>query len=130
MNKTALIIITLGLIAAFGIIFWSGSFFNNGSEKLIRKVEVKDGVQYITMSAKGGYFPRITEAQAGVPTKLLVKTNGTYDCSASLVLREAGFGQILPPTGETEIDLGTPEKGKSIQGICGMGMYSFELKFI
>ena len=109
MNKTILTIITLGLVVALGIIFLGG----NSKSQTAQSVEIKNGIQYITISAKGGYSPRITTAQGGIPTKLLVKTNGTFDCSSSLVIRSIGFQKILPQTGETEIDLGTPKSGDS-----------------
>jgi plastocyanin domain-containing protein len=129
MNKTVSIIITLGLIVGIGIIFMGGSKKDNANTGSAQSVEIKDGVQYITIDAKGGYSPRVTEAKAGLPTKLIMKTNGTYDCSASLVIRSVGFQKILPQTGETEIDLGIPKTGEPLQGVCGMGMYSFLVNF-
>lgn len=130
MNKTVSIIITLGLVVGIGILFVGGSKKDNinttGSAK---SVEIKDGVQYITIDAKGGYSPRVSTAKAGIPTKLIVKTNGTFDCSASLVIRSVRFQKILPPTGETEIDLGTPKAGEPLIGLCGMGMYNFQINF-
>ena len=125
MNKTASIILTLGLVVAIGIVFWGGK---ENSES-VQNVEIKDGVQYVTIDAKGGYSPRLSTAKAGIPTKLIVKTDGTYDCSSSLVVRAAGFQKLLPQTGETEIDLGIPEAGVPIEGVCGMGMYSFNVNF-
>ena len=125
MNKTASIILTLGLVVAIGIVFWGGK----ENSELVQNVEIKDGIQYITIDAKGGYSPRISTAKAGIPTKLIVKTDGTYDCSSSLVVRAAGFQKLLPQTGETEIDLGIPEAGVPIEGVCGMGMYSFNVNF-
>lgn len=122
MNKTFYIIITLGLIVALGIIF-------SGGNKSIQSVEIRDGIQYITVDAKGGYSPRVTEAKAGVPTKLIVQTNGTYDCSASLMIRSIGYQNILPQTGKTEIDIGIPKIGEPLRGICGMGMYNFVINF-
>ena len=122
--KAVYIIITLAIIIAFGVIF-SGS--NSSSTQ---KVEIRDGVQYITIAASGGYSPGRTEAKAGLPTKLIMETNGTYDCSASLVIRSVGYQDILPQTGATEIDLGIPKAGVPIKGVCGMGMYSFEINFI
>lgn len=125
MNKTVSIILTLGLVIGIGIIFIGG-----GDTKSAQgNVEIKDGVQYITINAKGGYSPRISSAKAGIPTKLIMKTNGAYDCSASLVIRSINFQKILPQTGETEIDLGTPKVGEPLQGVCGMGMYSFLINF-
>ena len=84
MNKTALIIITLGLIVSIGVIFTgSGSKKDNGNGTgSIQNVEIKNGVQYITIGVRGGYSPNVSFAKAGIPTKLIMKTNGAYDCSA------------------------------------------------
>lgn len=90
-------------------------------------VEIRDGVQYVTVTAQSGYFPNSSVIQSGIPTKLIVKTNGTYDCSASLVIRDVGYQKILPATGEEVIDLGVPTSGQKIQGVCGMGMFSFQI---
>ena len=126
MNKTVSIIITIGLVIALGIIFSGKS--NPESDK--NNVEVKDGVQYITITARGGYSPRVSTAKAGIPTKLIMKTGGSFDCSSSLVIRSIGYQNILPQTGKTEIDLGIPKAGEPLQGLCSMGMYSFTINFI
>lgn len=128
--------IIISIIISVAIIGGTLYFISNRAPSLdgelvsTQNVEIKDGVQYVTITAKGGYSPRMTEIKGGLPTKLIVKTNGTYDCSASLVVRSAGFKKILQPTGEEIIDLGTPKAGDKVQGVCGMGMYSFELKVI
>lgn len=132
MNKTVYIIITLAFVIGIGIVFFGGSKLNNnnaGTGGLTQNVEIKDGVQYITINAKGGYSPKASAAKADIPTKLIVKTNGTYDCSASLVIRSVGFQKILAQTGEEIIDLGIPKTGQPIQGLCGMGMYNFKIDF-
>ncbi|MDP2789139.1 MAG: hypothetical protein Q8O46_03780 [bacterium] len=133
MNKTSLIIITLGLVIALGIIFSSSSRSNNASNDAElangNNVEVKDGVQYVTVNARGGYWPKTSNAQAGIPTQLVVKTNGTYDCSAALVIPSINYKKILNQTGEEIIDLGTPKVGQVTQGVCGMGMYNFVINF-
>ena len=131
MNKTALSIITSGLIIGVGIIFLGGPI--SGSETAStepgQNIEIRDGVQYVTIDAKGGYFPRVSSAQANLPTKLIVKTNGTYDCSAALVIRSVGYQKVLPQTGEEIIDIGTSQAGSSVRGTCSMGMYSFVVDF-
>lgn len=131
MNKITLSIITLGLVIGLGIIFLTGS--NNSAETTSlqsgQNIEIRDGVQYITIEAKGGYFPRVSSAQAGIPTTLIVKTSGTYDCSAALVIRSVGYKKILPQNGEEIIDIGTPQTGTSMQGTCSMGMYNFTINF-
>lgn len=133
MNKTVLIIITFALVVGIGLIFWTGSKSKNNSNttttEAVQNTEIKDGVQYITINAKGGYSPKVSTAKAGIPTKLIVKTNGTYDCSSSLVIRSIGYQKILAQTGEEVIDIGTPKVGEPLQGVCGMGMYNFLINF-
>jgi len=131
MNKTISIIITLALIIGIGVVFLGGSKNNTDStsNQSAQNVKIKDGVQYVTIDAKAGYLPRDSTAKAGIPTKLVVKTNGTYDCSASLVIRSIGYQKILAQTGEEIIDIGTPTAGQPLQGVCGMGMYNFLIKF-
>lgn len=137
MNKTASIIITLGVVVALIIVFTGGS-----KQKVVggdgttqtgqsgQNIEMKDEIQYITIDAKGGYFPRVTSAKAGIPTKIIIKTNSTFDCSAYLSIRSLNFQKILPQTGETEVDLGTPKVGDTYKGVCSMGMYSFSINII
>jgi plastocyanin domain-containing protein len=131
MNKTVSIITTSALILSIGIIFFGASKSKNNTVtgKTVQNSEIKDGIQYITVNAKGGYSPKVSEALAGIPTKLIIKTDGTYDCSAALVIRSIGFQKILAQTGEEVLDIGIPKAGQSLQGVCGMGMYSFEIKF-
>lgn len=131
MNKIALLIIAVGGIVALGIILFQPQEAGRDADISPKKdnVEIRDGVQLITIVARGGYTPRATEAQAGIPTKLIVKTNGTYDCSAALVIRSIGYQKILPPTGEEIIDLGTTTPG-TLRGLCSMGMYGFTIDFI
>ncbi len=130
MNKIALSIITIGLIVGIGVIFvGSKDGDKTALTQSMQNVEVKDGIQYITIDAKGGYSPKLSNAKADIPTKLIVKTNGTYDCSSSLVIKSLGYQKILAQTGEEMIDVGTPKAGEPLQGVCGMGMYSFVVNF-
>lgn len=70
----------------------------------------------------------INMPKAGVPTILKVNTRGTFDCSSVLRIPSINVFQNLPPSGTTEINLGTPKVGL-LQGTCGMGMYPFEINF-
>lgn len=131
MNKVVYIIITLALVVGIGIMFLRGSknSTTTTSTQAGKNVEIKDGIQYVTVNAKGGYSPKVSAAKAGIPTKLIVKTTGTYDCSASLVIRSIGYQKILSQTGEEVIDLGVPKAEQPLQGVCGMGMYNFQVQF-
>lgn len=132
MSKNISIILAIIIILVTGYFVLGNSTSNtNGNQSTVseKNSEIKNGVQYININAQGGYSPRVSSVQAGMPTKLIVKTNGTYDCSAALVIRSIGYRKMLPPKGETEIDLGIPKAGDTLQGVCAMGMYSFVVKF-
>lgn len=133
MKKNTSIIVGVGLIIVF-IIILLGSITNKNTDKIsvkenVNNIEVRDGIQYVTINARGGYSPQISNAKAGMPTKLIMKTNGTYDCSSSLLIRSLGIQKILPNTGDTEIDLGVPKIGAPLYGMCSMGMYNFSIDF-
>lgn len=133
MKKNTSIIIVVGLIIALAIVLL-GNTTNKSSNEIsgkenINNVEVRDGIQYITINARGGYSPELSTAASGIPTKLIVKTDGTYDCSSSLLIRSLGVQKILPNTGDTEIDLGIPKSGVPLSGMCSMGMYNFSIDF-
>ncbi len=86
-----------------------------------------DGKQIIEIQAKGGYLPRVTTAQSGIPTTLRINTSGTFDCSSAIRIPSLKVSKNLPATGVTDIDLGTLAPGK-IAGNCSMGMYPFEIQ--
>lgn len=128
MQKSTIISIIVSA-ALIGGTFYFVSDRTAPSDIEAQNVEIRDGIQYATVTAKGSYSPRSTQLKGGLPTKLVVKTNGTYDCTASLTVRAVGFQKMLQPTGEEVIDLGTPKSGEKIQGVCGMGMYNFSINF-
>lgn len=130
MNKIVSIIITVALVIGIGIVFFGQSKNNpdSTSTQSAQNVEIRDGVQYVTINARGGYSPKVSTAKAGIPTKLIVKTDSTYDCSVALVIRSISYQKILPQTGEEVIDLGIPQAG-TLQGLCSMGMYNFAVNF-
>ena len=131
MQKNTLISIVISIALIGGTFYFisdKSTSTGDGDVAETQNVEVRDGVQYVTIHAKGGYSPRVSEITSGLPTKLVVKTAGTYDCSASLVIRSLGFQKILQSTGEEVIDLGILKSGDTLQGVCGMGMYNFSIK--
>lgn len=124
------IIISVSLV---GVLLIGGSFIYASSRSSSpvgdgNNVAVVDGKQIINLTAKGGYSPLRSTAKAGVPTTLRVSTNGTFDCSSSFRIPSMDISKSLPATGVTEIDLGSPKLG-ILKGVCGMGMYPFEIDF-
>ncbi|MFE6615930.1 sulfite exporter TauE/SafE family protein [Amycolatopsis sp. NPDC057786] len=81
-----------------------------------------DGKQTVVITARtGSYSPENVQAKSGVPTTLVVKSEGAQGCVRSFVIRDEQ--KILPVKGETRIDLGVLEPGR-LDYACGMGMYT------
>jgi plastocyanin domain-containing protein len=104
---------------------------NKGNDQYVdyNNVTIVDGKQIVEINAKGGYFPRISQAKADIPTIIRFNTSNTFDCSASIRIPSVGVSKILPNTGSTDIDIGVQKAGK-FRGSCGMGMYPFEIEFV
>ena len=86
--------------------------------------------QIIEVTAKsGGYSPRKIDAKAGVPTILIMKSEGAYGCERAFYIPDLKIGELLPENGQTKFDLGTQAKGTKLVGVCGMGMYYFQISF-
>jgi plastocyanin domain-containing protein len=135
MKQSVITILLLGVV--IGFVVYKVSDSNDPSQantqktqntQNVQNVSVVDGKQVVEITARGGYTPRKTTAKAGIPTVLRVDTNGSYDCSIALRIPKLNIAKNLEPTATTDIDLGTPKTGK-MNGICGMGMYSFEIDF-
>lgn len=127
MQKNIIISIILSLIIISGTIYFVSKSDSNDLMSQVKNSEIISGIQYVTIIAKGGYSPRMSLIKPNIPTKLIIKTNGTYDCSASLTIKKINFQKILNSSGEEVIDLGILKPGEEINGICGMGMFSFNI---
>lgn len=95
-----------------------------------QNITIENGTQIVTVRAKGGYSPRVSEVQAGIPTILRVETRGTFDCSSALTIPQLEYGVNLAPSGVTDITIPPQPSGSVIQGLCSMGMYNFSLRFL
>jgi plastocyanin domain-containing protein len=126
--KSTLISIILAIVIIGSIILLTRSNSNNVSQN-INNVSVVNGQQIIEINVRGGYTPRNSIAQAGLPTIIRFKTNGVFDCSASVRIPSIGFAKLLPQTGDTDVYIGTSTKG-ILNGACSMGMYRFDIRFI
>ncbi len=124
--------ITTSIIIA--ITFIGGAYLitkNSGDDNSAVKqnnVSIVDGKQIIEISARGGYSPRKSYAKAGIPTIIRFSTRGTFDCSSAVRIPSMNISKNLPQTGSVDIDIGS-QQNKILQGICGMGMYPFEIDF-
>lgn len=127
--------IILSLLVALVLIGVATAMLVNGNDsgaadsQNANNVSVVDGTQIIAISAKGGYSPRTTNAAAGMPTVIQVATNGTFDCSAALSIPNLNYRAALSPTEVVDIEVPPQEAGTTVQGLCSMGMYNFEINF-
>jgi P-type Cu+ transporter len=112
-----------------GILVIGFSFTGSSSQQVGEAVALESGRQIVALTAKGGYSPSVIEATAGVPTDIRISTNGTYDCSSSIVIPALGYRNMLPATGIETISLTAEQATGTLEGMCSMGMYSFEIVF-
>jgi sulfite exporter TauE/SafE len=132
--KTAgIVVIFFGLFNLYHSLNLVGIDFSLARSKIeisvpTNNVKVENGIQIIELIAEGGYSPRNSVAQAGVPTVIRFQTSNTFDCSLSVRMPSVNISQILDQTGITDINIGTPAIGL-FRGTCGMGMYPFEVDF-
>jgi hypothetical protein len=85
-------------------------------------VTVNDGHQEVVVTASsGGYTPRNAEIKAGIPTTLIVRSDGAAGCLRAFTIGRSEI--VLPASGDTRIDLGTPSAG-SVRYACSMGMHT------
>ena len=132
MKSTQSIVIALlavGVLIGGAILLTNRSPSRIENQELSQNVNVVDGIQLIDIRAKGGYSPRLTYAQSGIPTILRVETTNTFDCSSSLVIPSLKYRANLTASGITEIELPPQKAGSKLNGLCSMGMYGFEVRF-
>lgn len=129
MNKSLFVSVAVSGLLIGGALWFVSVQSRSGEVGGVQTAVIIDGVQVIDISAKGGYFPRRVVAKAGVPALLRVKTNGTFDCSASLVIPNLSYQKFLPPSGTEEIALSAEQARGTLQGLCSMGMYNFQIQF-
>ncbi|MGH3328528.1 MAG: sulfite exporter TauE/SafE family protein [Streptomycetales bacterium] len=83
-----------------------------------------DGRQSVVITARtGSYSPTNVQARSGVPTTLVVRSEGAQGCIRAFTIPDRNVQKILPATGETRINLGPLQPGR-LYYACGMGMYS------
>ncbi|MHB0978080.1 MAG: hypothetical protein ACYC1K_01560 [Minisyncoccota bacterium] len=134
MKATVISIILAGILIGGAIIYANkirqpATLTDQSNQPNINNVSIVDGKQIIDITARGGYSPRITMAKADMPTVIRMSTKGSFDCSSAVSIPSLGYRANLPPTGTTDIEIGVQKSGSTLQGLCAMGMYNFQIKF-
>lgn len=126
--KPTVIAILVVTVLIGGAIALTRENTGTNTEVAVNNFTIVDGKQIIEIHAKGGFLPRKSIARAGMPTILRMNTSGTFDCSSVVLIPKLGINKVLPQSGITDIFLGVSKAGV-LQGMCGMGMYPFEIEF-
>lgn len=127
--KTIIISVFISVVLVGGAIIFSQKSGEVTKVLPENNVSIVDGKQIVSITAKGGYLPNVSKAKADIPTTLRIATNATFDCSSTLTIPSMNYQKNLPPSGVTEIELPPQKAGSTFEGLCGMGMYSFEIMF-
>ena len=128
-KTTTISILVAAVLIGGAILFSSGGKDSNTNTASANNVSIVDGKQIITITAKGGYSPKVTTAKSGIPTVIKMDTQGTFDCSSALTIPSLGYRNNLPPSGEIPIDVPPQQTGTTLRGLCAMGMYNFAIHF-
>nr|WP_239070923.1 sulfite exporter TauE/SafE family protein [Amycolatopsis sp. SID8362] len=129
---TGLVVLVMGLYTLNGGLELAGSPLAAGrvAEALrgedppadTASASTMDGRQTVVITARtDSYSPENVQARAGVPTTLVVKSDGARGCIRSFVIGDQE--KVLPVIGETRIELGVLQSGR-LDYACGMGMYT------
>lgn len=131
MKSTGISIVIAGVFIAGAVALtaFSGDVGMDAAMEEGGNVNELEGMQIISITAKGGYFPRATVAKADIPTTITVTTKGTFDCSSALAIPGIGYRANLPPSGVTDITIPPQKTGTKLVGVCAMGMYNFSVSF-
>lgn len=85
---------------------------------------VEAGQQIVNVTVRSdSYSPAVMRARAGVPTVLVLSSQGARGCVRSFQIPARNVEEVLPATGETRIDLGVLAPGR-VDYSCSMGMYT------
>lgn len=77
----------------------------------------------------GGYVPELLILPADQPVELHLVTNQTSSCARAFTIPALDIMEILPETGEVVLSIPPQPKGKMMDYMCSMGMYTGLLRF-
>jgi sulfite exporter TauE/SafE len=77
----------------------------------------------------GGYFPQTLRAAANTPVVLNLLTSETYSCARDFVIPSLKFYQLLPESGNVQVDIPAQAAGTRLFFTCSMGMYTGQIVF-
>ncbi len=139
MRFVAVVVLILGFFTVNSGLNLIGSplSFNNLTRGLFPSTNesVADGSSISTESTlllsvrNGGYFPQTLRAAADTPVVLNLSTNETYSCARDFVIPALSFYQLLPESGNVQVNIPAQAAGTRLFFTCSMGMYTGQIVF-
>jgi P-type Cu+ transporter len=115
MTGTELLVL-LGGLAAIGGLAW----FFFGPKRAIA-ADLRDGIQEVTVTVKGGYSPDVIRVTQGVPVRITFDRQESGDCTSRVVFPDFQLSKNLPAFGSATVEL-TPTETGEFGFACGMNM--------
>jgi sulfite exporter TauE/SafE len=139
MRFVAVVVLVLGLVTLDGGLNLMGFPFSlaNLSRGLFPSASASTPVEQAISPAgvlvlnvkNAGYFPQTLRAAANTPAVLNLVTDRTYSCARDFVIPALNFYQLLPETGNVQVDIPAQAAGTRLFFTCSMGMYTGQILF-
>ncbi|HEX9766565.1 MAG TPA: heavy metal translocating P-type ATPase [Nitriliruptorales bacterium] len=110
------LLVLLGGLAAIGGLAWF--FFG---PKQATAAHLRDGVQAVTVTVKGGYSPDVIRVTQGVPVRITFDRQESGDCTSRVVFPDFQVSKNLPAFGSATVEF-TPTETGEFGFACGMNM--------
>ena len=112
------------IIASVGLAAFLWWFFFG--PKRASTAAVRDGVQEVNVTVKGGYTPDLIHVRQGVPLRVNFDRQESGDCTSRVVFADFGASKALPAIATTTLEF-TPDKVGEFDFACGMNMMRGQL---
>ena len=106
-------------LAGVGLAAFLGWYFFGPRE--LGRAELREGVQEVEVTVKGGYSPGVIKVRQGVPLRILFDRKEAGECTSEVVFPDFRLRHALPAFRRTEVRL-VPERTGEFGFACGMNM--------
>lgn len=87
------------------------------------------GRQVVEVVIRGGYWPGVIVARAGLPLRIVFRREDDDSCTERVIFSVPRLDRRLAPTGTTTIDLPAQPAGE-VRFTCGMGRYRGRIEVV
>ncbi|MGH2579691.1 MAG: cupredoxin domain-containing protein, partial [Actinomycetota bacterium] len=110
------IVVTAGGVLLSALLAW---FFLGPKES--SRAELRDGMQEVRVTVKGGYTPSAIRVRQGVPMRVTFDRQEGGECTSEVVFPDLRLRRTLPAFARTTVEL-LPDRTGEFEFACGMNM--------